>query len=356
MLIFDAHLDLGYNGVEWNRNLDWEIEEIRRGETKLTQLGRQKGTVCFPELKKAEIRLAVLTVAARLEPNIDHEFGRSSVAACAALCLAHWGYYDALQRQGRLRRIETQSGMRAAARAALEPTETDPLHYVLLMECADGLVDPDHVLDWHARGLRMLGLTHYGVNRYGGGTRTEAPLAPEARPLLAHMQQLGMILDLTHLSDIAHEQALDWFGGPVVATHQNARKWANWQRQFSDRQILNVVRRGGMIGTACDTAMLQEGWVRGVSRPEVTLERVVDNIDHVCQLAGNAHQAGIGSDLDGGYGFEQTPTDLNTIADLQRLPEMLDRRGYSTEAIADILHGNWIRFFQQHLPVDSPRS
>src|SRR5438270_312368 len=101
-----------------------------------------------------------------------------------------------------------------------------------------------------------------------------------------------------------------------------------WPRQFSDEQLHHVVRRHGVIGVALDAIMLQPGWVRGTTTPVVTLESVADNIDHVCQLAGNARQVGIGSDLDGGYGSEQTPADLDTIADLGKLPALLQKRGY----------------------------
>jgi membrane dipeptidase len=91
--------------------------------------------------------------------------------------------------------------------------------------------------------------------------------------------------------------------------------------------------------------------VRGVSKPEVTIERIVDNIDHVCQLAGNTRHAGIGSDLDGGYGRDQCPADLDTIEDLQRIGELLSARGYGRADIEAIMHGNWIRFFSEVLPA-----
>ena len=68
---------------------------------------------------------------------------------------------------------------------------------------------------------------------------------------------------------------------------------------------------------------------------------------HVCQLAGNARHAAIGTDLDGGFGKEQSPLDLDTIADLQRLPDLLRQRGYGTEAIEGILYRNWLRFFRE---------
>ncbi len=77
------------------------------------------------------------------------------------------------------------------------------------------------------------------------------------------------------------------------------------------------------------------------------METFVDHIDRVCQLAGNARHAAIGTDLDGGFGTEQTPHDLDTIADLQRVPSILRRRGYKEVDIEGIMYGNWIHFFKE---------
>jgi membrane dipeptidase len=104
-----------------------------------------------------------------------------------------------------------------------------------------------------------------------------------------------------------------------------------------------------VIGCALDAWMLSPNWIRGETTPEatgLTLEAYVDQIDYICQLAGTARHAAIGTDLDGGYGIEQTPQDLDTIADLQRLPAMLRGRGYAETDIEAIFHGNWLRFFR----------
>ncbi len=218
------------------------------------------------------------------------------------------------------------------------------------MEGADPMLTPDTVFEFYEHGLRAIGLTHYGANRYGGGTRCEVGLALNAIPLLKNISDLGMTLDVTHLSDVAFWQALDHFGGRIHASHQNSRRIAGWQRQFSDEQYLEVIKRDGVIGMAFDVIMMQHGYVRGVSKAEALIERAVDNIDIVCQLAGSAKHVGIGSDLDGGYGVEQTPADLNKISDLQRLTDLLSHRGYSDGDIAAIMHGNWLRFFTEVLP------
>jgi membrane dipeptidase len=167
------------------------------------------------------------------------------------------------------------------------------------------------------------------------------------------MERRGIILDVTHLCDESFREALDVFHGPVWASHTNSRTLVPDGRQFSDDQIRELVQRGAVIGVACDAWMLVPGWVRGKSTPEragVTLDTVVNHIDHICQIAGNARHVGIGSDLDGAFGREQTASDLETIADLARIPALLAERGYPAEAIDVIGSGNFVRFLREALP------
>ncbi len=352
MLIFDSHLDLALNGVNMNRDLRLSVEDIRAQEILLQMMdhGRRTNTVSMPELRKAEVGMGIATVLARQEKEINHPFGFTTPEACYAMAMSHLAYYRAMERAGWVKMIRTRGELQTHVAAwQADPTHA-PFGYILSMECADAVLEPDNIFEWHEQGLRAIGLTHYGANRYGGGTRTEVGLAVDALPLLKNIEQLGMVLDMTHLSDKAFTQAADLFGGRIIASHQNARRFCDWQRQFSDDQIKTVIERNGVIGVALDAIMLQPGWVRGVSKPEITMERVVDNIDHICQLAGDARHAGIGSDLDGGFGSDQTPTDLDTIADLQKLPEMLKQRGYKPADIEAIFHDNWLRFFSETLP------
>ena len=353
MLLFDSHLDLGLNGVDWNRDLRMAVAEIRVQEIthNMTDPGRRTNTVSFPELKRAEIGVGVATVLARQERQINHPFGYTTPEACYAVAMSHLYYYRAMERSGWMRPIRTRRDLtRHVADWKADPAGT-PFGYILSMECGDPVLDPDNIREWYEMGLRAIGITHYGANRYGGGTQCEVGLAVDALPLLRNIEELGIALDMTHLSDKAFWQVADRFGGKVLASHQNARKFADWQRQFSDEQIKHVIARGGVLGVAFDAVMLQPGWVRGVSKPEVTIDRAVENIDHICQLAGNCRHAGVGSDLDGGYGKEQTPADLDTIADLQKIPALLEKRGYSAADVEAVMHGNWLRFFAEVLPA-----
>lgn len=353
MLIFDAHLDLGLNGVDWNRDLRQSVADIRALERTYgmqNEKGRCTNTVSFPELLKAEVGVGIATVLARQEQPINHPMGYTTPEACYAVAMSHLAYYRAMEHGGHMRLLRTRGELQRHAADYQQGTTRIP-GFLLSMECGDPVLDPENIFEWHEHGLRAIGITHYGPNRYGGGTRSEVGLAIDALPLLKNIAQLGIALDLTHLSDKAFWQVIERFEGRVLASHQAARRFANWQRQFADEQIRAVIDRNGVLGMPCDIIMLQDGYVRGVSPRIETLERVADNIDHICQLAGNVRHVGIGSDLDGGYGCEQTPADLDTIADLQKLPQMLEKRGYSQNDIAAVMHGNFLRFFSEVLPA-----
>ena len=125
-------------------------------------------------------------------------------------------------------------------------------------------------------------------------------------------------------------------------------------RSFADDMIQAVVERGGVLGMAFDAIMMVPGWIHNRSKPadfQLKIERICDHIDHICQLAGNAKHVGIGTDLDGGYGNEQTPVDLNTIYDLQTIPGLLKKRGYKKADIEAIMSGNFLNFLRRHLPA-----
>jgi membrane dipeptidase len=96
--------------------------------------------------------------------------------------------------------------------------------------------------------------------------------------------------------------------------------------------------------------MLHRGWKRGETSPQVVgVEAAADHIDHIAQLAGDSHHCAIGTDLDGRFGTEQTPRDLDTIADVHKLEEILARRGYSQGDIDAIFYRNWLEYFERNL-------
>lgn len=205
---------------------------------------------------------------------------------------------------------------------------------------------------WWDDGLRAVGLAHYGPSTYAFGTGSAGPLTDKGRELLRVMDDIGMMLDVSHLTDQSFHEALDRFPGRVLASHANCRSLVPGDRQLDDTMIRRLIERDGVIGAVMDAWMLVPDWIRGVTTNDrVSLANVVDHIDHICQLAGNSHHVAIGSDLDGGYGAEQTPRDLDTIADIQKLPDLLRQRGYGETDIAAVMHGNWMRLFSEALPA-----
>ena len=96
--------------------------------------------------------------------------------------------------------------------------------------------------------------------------------------------------------------------------------------------------------------MMVHGWRHLRSKPadfDLSLEHLANHIDHICQLAGNARHVGIGTDADGGFGTEQMPADLGSIADIQKLGPILSRRGYSKVDIDGIFHGNFLALLRR---------
>ena len=352
MIVFDAHLDLAWNAIDWNRDLRLPVADIRKAEQGMSGKGRGCNTVSFPDLRRGKVGLFIATLLARLfRANAMPAIQRySSMPAAYAAAYGQLAYYRALEQEGLLRWIKDAAALDAHVRAWQqdENSTTEPLGFILSMEGADPVLSPEQIEEWWQAGLRIIGPAHYGVSPYAHGTGTEGGLFPQGPALLKEMERVGMILDVTHLSDQCFDEALDIYGGPVLASHHNCRTLVPDQRQLTDPQIKRLISRGAVIGTALDNWMLYPGWIRGESNPElVKLEAMVDHIDRVCQLAGNARHAGIGTDLDGGFGKEQSPHDLDTIADLQRVPEMLRQRGYKDGAIEGIMYGNWVRFFRE---------
>src|SRR5262249_55926283 len=178
------------------------VSEIRAAETTLglTDLGRRTNTLSLPELRKAGVGVGVATVLARIEQPINHPFGYTTPEACYAVAMAHLAYYRGMERSGWMKMLRTRGDLRAHVAAYQADPARPPFGFILSMECADPVLDPDQIHEWYDHGLRAIGITHYGPNRYGGGTRSEAGLAMEALPLLKNIEQLGIALDLTHLS------------------------------------------------------------------------------------------------------------------------------------------------------------
>lgn len=358
-MIFDAHLDLSWSAVQWNRDLTRPLETVRAVEAHMTDhRARGRGTVSLPEMRRGNVGICLATILARSKPEVcpasgfsrrDLDYRNQSIAS--AVGQGQLAIYRLLEQQGQLRQIRTSDDLQRHFAAWQNDPSRSPIGFILAMEGADPIVDPAQVDWWWQQGLRCVGLAHYGPGPYATGTGFEGPITAAGRALLKEFQRVGMVVDLTHTAEPGFFEVLDTYDGPVHASHNMCRKFVPADRQFSDEQIKRLIARDAVIGMALDAWMLYPGWKIGETDPHVvSLQAVADHVDHICQLAGDAKHVGIGSDLDGGFGTEQTPHDLNSIADLQKLDGILKSRGYDDNAIAGIFHGNWMRFFTQSLP------
>lgn len=314
--------------------------------------GRGLNTVALPELRHGRVALCFSTLLARSTGTPVEDLDFRAAAQAHGIAMGQLAYYRALERRGQARIITDRAALDAhwAAWTAWEATPDaapPPLGFVISMESADPILDPAQLEQFHALGVRVIGPAHYGPGRYAGGTGTEAGLSADGVALIREMDRLGVILDVTHLSDEAFWPALDIYGGPILASHNNCRTLVPHQRQFSDAQLQAIFARHGVVGAVFDIWMVRADWRPDTTTVRVFIRDVVDHIDHLCQLAGSSRYAAIGSDLDGGFGREASPADLNTVADLQYVAELLQQRGYNDADIAAIMHDNWLQLLRQ---------
>ena len=352
MFTIDAHLDLSMNAMEWNRDLRKSIDEINAKEQGLKDKpDRANATVSLPELRKGNIGLVVATQIARYVTPGNPLPGWHSPEQAWAQTQGQLAWYKAMEKAGEMVQINDLASLNK--HISLWENDDDkkqkPVGYILSLEGADSLVTIHNLETAWQYGLRALGPAHYGPGRYANGTDSTRVMGAEGIALLKEMERLNIILDATHLCDDSFWQGLKYFNGHVWASHNNVRALVNHNRQYSDEQIIALIKRGAVIGGALDAWMMVPNWKRGISTPKemnCNLEVLINHMDHICQIAGNALHIGIGSDLDGAFGKEQCPYDLETIADLQKLLPLFYKRGYSKQDVENIMHGNWLRFLR----------
>ena len=353
-LIIDGHLDLAMNAMEWNRDLRRTIDDIRKSETGMKDKpDREKGTVSFPSMAEGKVFLCVATQIGRtVKPGSDLPGWQSQEQAWAQT-QGQLTWYKTMEDEGEMVRIMNRKDLEDHLHLWETYAGKKPIGYILSLEGADSIISLKHLEKAFEYGLRAIGPAHYGNGIYAQGTNATGGLGIKGKALIKEIERLGLILDVTHLCDESFREALDLFHGPVWASHNNCRVFVPHNRQFSDVQIKELIARNAVIGAALDAWMLVPGWITGESDPQemgVTLKLVINNIDHICQIAGNSLHAGIGSDLDGAFGKEQSPVDIDTIADLQKIPPILSEIGYSDTDIQNIMYGNWLNFLRKNLP------
>ncbi|MEM6333936.1 MAG: membrane dipeptidase [Planctomycetota bacterium] len=368
MLIFDGHLDLAMMAIQYERDLLQTVDFHRKREVGVDKDERGDAVVSFPEMRRGNVLVCVTTLLGRAKPWIaaDRRITRGSddwphPSMVHGIGHAMLAYYRWLERAGHAVVIETAEDYARHVAAAKASPGTTPIGMIITMEGADGITAPDEIDHWHQAGLRTLNLAHFGRSFYAHGTPStdpnktydiDGPLLPAADELFRGMERLGMPLDLSHLSDQSLAGAFDRFGGQVYASHSGCRSIVgnndrvHPQRNITDDHIRAIVERDGVVGIPLFNAFIEPGYGPAGCR----ISRLVDHLRRICDIAGDTAHAAIGSDLDGGFGREHVPHEIETIADLPRIGEAMVEAGFTQADAEAVLGGNWLRFWGENLP------
>lgn len=367
MYIIDSHQDLAWNVINFGRDYTRSAEETRLFEysQKSKAIERNGDTLLgWPDYQRGKVPIVFSTLFAAPERRRlgawDSLVYRNAEEA-HKVYMAQLDVYHrwADDHPDKYRLLQTRGDMKEVLSLWEADSEGEdkapPVGLVILMEAAEGVRDPEELEMWWGRGVRIIGPAWTGT-RFCGGTGEPGPLTSEGYALLDGMASFDFTLDLSHMDVKAALQALDHYPGRIIASHANTLaqlKGSESNRHLPDKVIQGLVARGGVIGVVPFNAFLKVGWRRGDRREEVSLERVVAHIDHICQVAGNALHVGIGSDFDGGFGWQSVPHEIDTIADMQKLAPLLRERGYSDADIERIFSGNWRGILETALPETS---
>jgi membrane dipeptidase len=346
LTIVDGHLDIAWNKFALQRDFLESAADKRAREGASPAHGEGSALVGLPDLLAGNVRIIFATTfVAPARPNRT-EWGRaySTPQEAHDQAMEQIAYYSLLAMNPRISLITTRGDLERVL-AAPEPQ----VGIVILMEGADPIVEPAQTSEWFDAGVRIVGPA-WTQTRYAGGTHAPGPLTELGRALMPQLERAGMILDTSHLAEQSFWDALELFGGAVIASHSNCRALVNTDRHLSDAMIRAIVERDGVIGTVLYGGFLKAGWDKSAKKDALTLADAVLHIQHVCDLAGDARHIGIGSDFDGGFGMESVPREMDTIADLQKFGDALSAAAFSDADIANILGGNWVRLLRRALP------
>ncbi len=372
MNFFDAHLDLAYLAVSGR-----DMLAPLSGLTEASAGPHAPASVTLPSLCEGGVRLALGTIFTEpvAQPKSGGALGpeqyvAGDVARAHAVGRAQMEVYLTWRDGGRvaldLRRLLRLDAGVGSVRGGMGVAETKPLsieavltgagehaplHLGILVENADPIRSPEELPWWKERGVVAVGLAWARASRYAAGNATpcaeDRGITGAGLALVDAMDDLGLVHDVSHLSDRALEDLLTRTSRPVMASHSNCRAIIGDetnQRHLRDEAIIEVARRGGVIGlNLCRNFIPPAPYTRTDPRP--TIDQALAHIERICELTGSRAHVGLGSDMDGGFSALDLPARIDKPADLVRLTEALARRGWSDDEIAGFGHGNWVRFF-----------
>ncbi len=227
---------------------------------------------------------------------------------------------------------------------------------------------PRLLRDFYALGVRYMTLTHTNSNGWADSSG-DAPkhngLNPLGKEIIAEMNRLGMMIDISHVADKTFQDALEFSKAPLIASHSSCRALANVPRNMTDDMIAALARKGGVIQINFNCGFLSQATADGEAAflkrepkadeeaykrvyasgqiPRATLADVVAHIDHAVKVGG-IDAVGLGSDFDG---VPCTPAGLDDVSKFPELAKALAAKGYSKQDIAKIFGGNFLRVMRK---------
>ncbi|MCB9456261.1 MAG: membrane dipeptidase [Anaerolineaceae bacterium] len=356
MIVVDAHEDIAYNALCFGRDYRHSAWETRRREQG-TELINGRATVGLPDalLGRVALVFSTLFVAPRRKDSDASPWNRvtySNPGEAYRLAGQQLDYYNRLADEtDKVRLVRTVADLDAVLETWKDDKDVNDhcQGLVILMENADPIIEPQQFAEWYERGVRLVGPA-WQETRYAGGTGHPGPLTKLGYELLDVMADYNAILDLSHLAEKACFEALDYYPGPIIASHSNPRYFRNSDRHLPDAAIRQLAERDGVMGIVLYNSFLSDEWTSTSHKSQVPLSRVLDVVDYICQLTGSAAHVALGSDFDGGFGADSIPDGLETVTDLWHIGGALRGRGYSEDDIAAILGGNMLRKLRQSLP------
>lgn len=333
----DGHLDLAYLAVN-GRDLRAPVSDPRFG------------CVSLPALRQAGIDIAfgtIFTEPGQPDSRQPHLYDPGDPASAERAGWLQLEQYERWEAQGEIAIVRSRDDLD-------RPTPLPRI--VLLMEGADPIRSPREARLWFERGVRLVGLTWAAGTRYAGGnssTPGTGPLTAQGMELVAALDELGIIHDVSHLSDAAFD-GLRTHARPdaaIIASHSNCRALVeDKQRHLRDDQIRFIAERGGVIGLNlyADFLFPRPGPGRPGGR-RATIADCIAHLEHVARVAGRRDCVALGSDMDGGFGPDHLPPGLDHPTKLGALADALRRASWKDHDIAAFMRQNWLRFLRDNL-------
>ena len=362
--LIDAHEDMAWNWLNFGTDYSLSLAEIRALEAGEIDSRRGGSSLCgWPEFSKGQVALVFGTYFITPQKYADGDWDRvvfANTREYTDLVRKSADYYHMLadKHPDKFRLVNSKRDLAAVLQPwqqntiSIDPTKQPPMGIVNLIEGSEGLGSLEELEEWWHFGARVLGPVWAGT-RFCGGSLEGKGFISEGRQLLSALAEIGYILDVSHMNDESMATALNEYEGTVIATHANCRwllKNPPNQRHLTQENVRRMVERGGVIGVLPYAKFLRTDWDITDPNHQVSLEDLANHIDAICQVASSAEHVGIGTDFGCGFGWPSVPKEVNSIADMQKLVPILQKRGYSTAQVAAVFHGNWERILNQALP------